>query len=154
MTIDFTIPASEAEKIGREVERQLWMVRSEVQLAMAVALESVVLDNFGSVGIDRPWPWAPLSPAYAKKVGRSYATLEVTGAMKQAVTVGNDDPEMSTVSLSDSDVPYSTSHHFGAAKSNLPARRVFPVDEAGECTPFAERVVFDAAVAQLERSLK
>lgn len=100
------------------------------------------MENFGASGVDRPWAWAPLSPAYAKKVGRSYATLVVTGALRNSVkkTEGQD---CAVVSMSDSDVPYATRHHRGSG--NLPARRVFPLNEDGSPTAGVQEAVAAAA---------
>lgn len=153
MTYTLTIPDGELNRVAQELQRKVELVRSDVQLAMAVAFEDTVLNNFGPVGEDRPFDWLPLSPAYAKKVGRTYATLHVTGAMKAAVKIDSQ-MESADVILSDADVAYATPHHrLSAAPPGLPTRRVFPIDEANEVTPMTLAKVINAADEALRRML-
>ncbi len=153
MTYHLNIPSSELDRVAQELERKIELMRSDVQLAMAEAFEETVLNNFGPVGEDRPFDWPPLSPAYAKKVGRTYATLYVTGAMKQAVKIESA-MESADVVLSDSDCAYATPHHkLSAAPPGLPTRRVFPIDEANEVTPMTTAKVVNAADEALRRML-
>lgn len=135
------------------VGRQLWQLRSDAQLAMAQAFESIVLGNFGEVGIDRPISWAPLSPAYAKKVGRTFATLEVSGALKAAVTVDNSNLDYSRVFITKDNVVYALAHQYGNPKGNLPARPYFPIENTGELTPFAKSEVMNAALQTIQEGL-
>lgn len=164
MTYTLTIPSSELGRVAQELQRKIELVRSDVQLAMAEAFEDTVLNNFGPVGEDRPWEWQPLSNrspvgrAYIKEVGRTYATLERTGAMKSAVKIESS-MESADVVLSDSDCSYATRHHKGIPEGNrayfaLPSRRVFPIDEANEVTPYTFRKVVDAAADALGRMLR
>lgn len=131
-------------EMNGELDRYFNSIKVEVQGAMADAFYEVVMGNFGTLGFDRPWDWAPLSPAYARKVGRSYATLFVTGALKDSVKHESVNPDAASVWVSDGDVPYATAHHYGVASKNLPARRVFPVDLAGHVTQLTLDWVTDA----------
>ncbi len=135
--------------MGAEVERHFESIKLEVQAAMAAAFYEIVMGNFGTIGTDRPWDWSPLSPAYARKVGRSYATLHVTGALQASVKQDATSPDAASVSMSDADVPYATAHHYGVPGRNLPARRVFPLDLAGHVTQFSSDYVVDAAKTKL-----
>ena len=128
---------------------------AQAQKAMTEAYYAVVQANFGPTGWDRPWEWAPLSDrsavgrAYIQQVGRTYATLHLTGAMQNAVKM---DPETGTVSLSDSDVPYATRHHNGAWP--LPPRRVFPMRADGKATQRTLELVTQAAQVGVQAALR
>jgi phage gpG-like protein len=125
-----------------------------MQAAMAAAYVDVVAGNLGNTGVDRPFAWAPLSPAYAKKMGRTHATLYVTGDLARAVKVDNSLAQHSTVSVSDDDVPYATAHQYGYPPHNLPARPYFPFDPTtGETTPFTLELVQQAAQDALDQHL-
>lgn len=163
MTYTLTIPDRELNRVAQELQRKVELVRSDVQMAMAVAFEDTVLNNFGPVGEDRPWDWQPLSNrspigrAYIQEVGRTYATLERTGAMKAAVKIDSQ-MESADVVLSDADCSYATRHHKGIPEGNrayfaLPSRRVFPIDEANEVTPMTVEKVRNAADEALRRTL-
>jgi len=150
VTININIEVNVNVFLGPVIER-LESIRQPVQSAMADAYCGVVLENFGASGVDRPWAWAPLSPSYAKKVGRSYATLVVSGALKNSVKK-TDGRECSTVSMSDSDVSYATRHHHGGG--NLPARRVFPIREDGSSTPGVVEAIVGVAQQKVAEVLK
>lgn len=159
LDIQVTLDEATVSRATEATERLLWQIKSDAQLAMGEAYEQVVLNNFGPFGVDRPWPWAPLSPAYAKKVGRTYATLLVSGAMRQQLRVDNDSPDACVVSMSDDGVPYATVHHHGNPDGNaghpgLPARRVFPMRDDGSPTEYARQRVFDAALEAVREGLK
>ena len=150
---DLNISAAEAHDMGVNIEHELWKLKSNVQLAMGIAFESVVLNNFGFLGEDRPDEWPPLSPAYAKKVNRTWATLQVDGTLRAAVKLDNSDLDFAKVSASNSDVPYATAHQHGVAERNLPARPYFPMDPQGEVTDYTKGVVREAAINALREEL-
>ena len=132
--------------------------RPDVLAAMRDRFYDIVTENFGVAGPDRPWAWHELSPKYAAKVGRTYATLEVTGALRDSLMKGGTEGDTTTVSMSDSSVPYATAHHEGAPAGNrghpgLPARRVFPIFETGDVMPWTFNEVLEAARAALGREL-
>ena len=125
-----------------------------VQAAMAEQTRDIVMSNFGATGVDRPLPWEPLSNHapyfYAQKVGRPFATLYVTGAMAGAVRTTND-PEASSVSLSDADCSYASKHHYGT--DGMPIRRVFPINLDGSITQYTMDAVISAAAQELQEAL-
>jgi phage gpG-like protein len=150
MTFSATISPESIASFSTAVKSRLEAARQPVQAAMAETLFNVVDANFGSVGWDRPFEWAPLSPSYAKKVGREFATLFVTGALK-ATLEKESGPEVASVSMGNSSqVPYALAHHYGVAQNNLPARRVFPLDESGKVTDKTVAVVIQSAKAALK----
>jgi len=126
-----------------------WAV-GEAQAAMAARYGEIVRSNFGESGLDRPSAWPPLSPSYAKEVGRTYATLFVSGALFSAVRV---DAQDARVSASNADAPYATAHQFGNPAGNLPARPYFPVAADGGPTEYTRGEVLAAAAAALGRAL-
>jgi phage gpG-like protein len=140
------------------VAQAIEKARPKVLKAMSDRCYAIIMANFGIAGPERPWAWEPLSYAYAQKVGRTFATLEVSGALKASVVQGGFEGESTTVSMSDSSVPYATAHHFGSPSGNrkhpgLPARRVFPVDERGEVLDWTRSEVAEAARQALQEAL-
>jgi hypothetical protein len=139
---------------------RLEALRQPVQAAMADAMEGIVLANFGSQGFMRPWDWQPLSAKYAKKVGRTYATLFVTGALKSTLRKDTSDPDGASVTMGNNGlVNYALAHHHGnpgnfgttvEGSGELPARRVFPLDEADHPTPESVELVRQAALSKLK----
>ena len=120
-----------------------------VQADMASRYAEVVRGNFGREGVDRPAVWPPLSPAYARKVNRTYATLYVSGALFDAVKV---DAAAGRVSASNADVPYATVHQTGGG-NNIPPRPYFPILDNGNPTEYAVAEVLDAAERAVRREL-
>lgn len=149
---DLTISQQELNAMGSAIGKQLWAIRSNVQLRMAIAFEEIVLGNFGFLGIDRPDEWPPLSPAYAKKVNRTWATLQVDGTLRAAVNVDNSNLDFGKVSVKDSDVPYATVHQYGGG-NNVPARPYFPMDTNGVITDYTQNYVREAAIQALREEL-
>lgn len=120
--------------------------------AMSGRFLEVVHGNFGIAGVDRPNQWAPLSPAYAKKVGREIATLRLTGALEAAIVRGGFEGDSVTVSVSNSDVPYATVHQTGSTR--MPKRPYFPIDDQGEVLDWTRGQVIESAQEALGRELK
>lgn len=152
MNFNLTISADSLRQMEAAFAQRLDRTRDTVQAAMADAYKGIVDANFGSGGFSRPWPWAPLSPEYARRVGRRFATLYVTGALKG--TVQKEAPAggaPAEVSMSNTGlVPYAMAHHFGnpagtRQRPGLPARRVFPMNEDGSPTQIAASTVAQAA---------
>ena len=141
MNITYTFDEA---KLERDLESTLAAVQEPVEGIMAKAFEDCTRANFGMVGFERPNDWPPLSPLYALKVGRTYATLEVTGAMKsQLRTEGN------VVKLTDDSVDYALHHEKG---KGVPVRSVFPM-QGGECMPLTLADVVRAAGMKLNQIL-
>lgn len=153
MSVQFNVDPATIQGFERETMQRFEAARPAALAAMGSRLHELVLANFGIAGVDRPADWAPLSPDYARKVGRQIATLHVSGALKDAVKVGGSEGDSITVSVSDSDVPYATVHQHGGG-NNIPARPYFPVDESGEVMPYTAGEVRAAGVAALKEALK
>lgn len=164
-TINVSINITVNVNINLEpVARALEGLRQPVQEAMADGMFGIVEANFGSTGLMRPWDWQPLSQAYAKKVGRSFATLHVTGALKSTLQKDASDPDSAKVSMGNNGlVRYALAHHHGnpgnfgwtqPGSGELPARRVFPIDEADNVTPEAVRIVVRKAKDAVKEALK
>lgn len=154
MEIVAEIPQSEIDRFGDELQRDFDSIRQEVQGAMADAYYSVVIQNIGDTGFDRPAPWPPLSPGYAKAVGRKHATLFVTGKLMSAIRKDNSSADAATVSVSDNDCEYAVAHQYGYPPKNLPARPYFPFDpQTGETTPFTLDLIQSVAEFALEKAL-
>ena len=160
MTVTISITPGSLEAMQSALGAKFEALRQPVQAAMAEQYLEVVQSNFGATGLDRPWPWEPLSDrsavgkAYIKKVGRTYATLFETGSMF-STTLHSDsaNPEAATVSMVDSaEAPYATRHHHGGG--NLPARRVFPMNEDGTCTEMTLGMVRDAAIQTVKENFR
>lgn len=126
--------------------------------AMRDRLYDIIMANFGIAGPERPWAWHPLSDAYARKVGRPYATLHVTGALQDSILKGGLQGDSTVVEMSDLAVPYATAHHDGSPEGNrghpgLPARRVFPLQDDGEVLPWTRDQITEAAARALQEAL-
>ena len=151
MNIDFQINVAEFENM---VESKIENVKLHVAEAMTATVYDIVMRNFGSPpGLDRPAVWDDLSESYAKRVGRTYATLNKTGAMKAAIQKPFN-ADGGRVYLSKGDCVYALAHHFGYKKNNLPARRVFPINEDGSITDYTIAAVTAAAETALREALK
>ena len=153
MTATLTIDQSELRALDGAVRAAVERARPHILKAMEGAMYDAVMDNFGPTGKDRPWPWHPLSEAYARRVGRKHATLQVSGALQASVqhyTFIAGDESCAVVSMDDGRVPYALAHHYGVPDGNrshpdLPARRVFPLDSSGEVLPATWVRVVEAA---------
>lgn len=152
-TLQVRLGQADAAAFADSIYEQFESVRQDVQGAMGECFFEIVRSNFGKFGIDRPISWIPLTPDYAKRVGRDYATLFVSGALESAIQLDNSEPDFCRVSVSDDDVPYATVHQFGGG-NNVPARPYFPIDSAGYPTPYAQGEVTNAAMSALAWALK
>lgn len=153
MKYSLNITQTEANAMAGELLDRMKEVQGKVEFKMAETFQDCVLQNFGATGPYRPWSgWAPLSPRYARTVGRDYATLEVSGRLKQNVLIElrGDNFE---VTSSDDRVPYATVHQFGGG-NNIPAREYFPLLESGDVTRQVEDIVVEAAREELRRLLE
>lgn len=138
-----------AERLMRQAEK----LRSPVHNAMAVQFRQCVFDNFGPSGMFRPFQWAKLSPRYARKVGRDYATLNVTGKLRSAIKMASSEVK-GTVSVSKADCDYSLAHQFGYEKNNLPARPYFPINTDGTVLNAVKELVRRSAALALTANLR
>ena len=153
VAVKFSIPEAAITALGRNLKTEIEPARQSAQNAMADIFHQITLSNFGMQGMDRPSEWADLSPAYAKKVHREAATLNVSGALIGAIKVAYAE-DASTVSVSSDDIPYALAHQFGNPKGNLPARPYFPIDVNGQVTQYTREQVLDIAKIQFARELR
>lgn len=150
----FTINVNESDlaMLEQDLTAELEKHRVPVQMAMTYRLYDIIMNNFGEAGEDRPFDWIALTPAYAKKVGRPHATLEVSGRLRYSIQVDGALPEGGRVWVTDADVPYATVHQWGGG-NNIPARPYFPVDAAGNVTEYTTNEVIEAGRQEMERLL-
>jgi len=113
--------------------------------AMGAKLFEMTNANFGASGKSRPNTWPSLKSKYAKRVKRTYATLDLTGRMYQnnRMTIHADSVTCSWLE------PYALFHQTGTSK--MPRRGFVPMDESGTLTPFAQRKIIEAASRVVER---
>lgn len=137
---------------GAQITQAFAKVKSPVQFTMAQRFRDLTLANFGIAGVDRPVAWPPLTYAYAQKMKREYASLFVTGRLHDAIQVGGSEGDSTTVSVSNSSVPYATVHQYGGG-NNIPARPYFPMDKQGNVMPYTFGEVVAAAQEELVRLL-
>lgn len=153
MRAQLNITSSELNMMEASIKGQIDEASKKIEWAMAQKFQECVLANFGASGPYRPWSgWPPLSPAYAKKVGRTYATLEVSGRLKSAVLIDLKENNRFSVVAEDSRVPYATVHQYGGG-NNIPAREYFPMTEDGEVTRQVQDIVLEAAYKAAQEAI-
>ena len=157
MTTTLTITQADLGNFTAGIERTIAKHQNKIVGAMQDKLFECIMGNFGPTGFDRPWPWYPLSAKYAKRVGRSYATMFVSGALAGAVNKSGVENGTASVSL-DLGLEYAGAHHYGRPDGNrkhpgTPARRVMPVDSNDEVTPATFLAVQEAARDALREAL-
>lgn len=144
MTVEIAIDESELVNL---VTNEFDKIRVPVQDAMAERFEIMVKQNIGSQDGDyRPTEWSPLSKGYAKRVGRPYATLKLTGELENSIARESSSDEASVVCS----ISYAAEHQYGEGK--LPARPFFPI-MSGEFTDIAVEQCVDAAKVKLQELL-
>jgi phage gpG-like protein len=153
VAVKFSIRQTSLNGLAPYLKSEIEPARQSAQNAMADIFHQITLSNFGMQGMDRPSEWADLSPAYAKKVHREAATLNVSGALHSAIKVAYAE-DASTVSVSSDDIPYALAHQFGNPKGNLPARPYFPIDANGQVTQYTREQVLDIAKIQFAQELR
>lgn len=153
MNITLQVEAASLNSARVAIASRVESVRLPVHQSMAAMFYAVVLSNFGPTGFDRPWEWAPLSESYAKRVGRTFATLYVTGALRSTIAATADE-NAGLVSMGKTgQVPYSLAHHYGNPAGNLPARRVFPLQLDGTVTDTTKMLVLQEAITKVREML-
>lgn len=158
MRTQLNITSTQLNQMESGIKSQIDEAAKTIEWAMAEKFQECVLANFGPSGPYRPWSgWHDLSPAYAKKVKRTYATLFVSGALKGNVLIELEGKNFKVVS-DNSRVPYATAHQEGNPKGNrghpgLPAREYFPMTEDGEVTRQVQDIVLDAAYRAAQEAL-
>lgn len=122
-------------------------VRQQLLGRGGAELLRICRENFGASGKDRPVEWAPLSPRYAKRVKRPYATLDLTGKLFQSGTLNVSD-DRAVVSFEDEKASW---HQYGTEK--MPARPFMPF-WGDRISPYAERRIVTAMQLELQRLLR
>lgn len=149
MKARISITPDTLEGMDREVLKLIKGAKHQVEAAMAARYHEIVLANFGESGVDRPIDWPPLGNVYAKLMGRTFATLYVTGALFDSVEI---DPQSAKVSVRNTGaVPYALVHQFGGR--NTPPRPYFPMTPDGTALPWTVQEVQQAAADALARAL-
>jgi len=151
MNVTFNVAPGSDDLLGNFIAEAIAEARPAVNAAMGKRFYELVQGNFGIAGVDRPMHWAPLSPAYARKVGRTIATLDLTGNLRSAIMVGGTEGESVTVSVSDGMIPYASVHQTGGTR--MPQRPYFPIDDDGEVMPYTASEVVAAASKALGEEL-
>jgi hypothetical protein len=130
-------------------------VKIPIQAAMAGRFAEICRENIGSAfGAHRASDWTDLTDKYAKRVGRTEATLFLTPA--EAAKIGGEsgklfnsiqvDPYPQEAAVVFSDCEY--------AAVQQKTRPFFPMTPDGEITPYAKDEVTRAAQNELDRILK
>ena len=141
---------------GWEGDSAFWdNIKVVAQDAMAIRLSDIVLQNFGTEGIDRPTEWPQLHPVYAATHhdGDRTPTLVLSGELRSSIDVELGKPEYASVFTN---CPYAAAHQYGESENpdqNLPARPFFPITEDGELTEYAQAQLVEAAEQALAREL-
>jgi phage gpG-like protein len=115
-------------------------------------LRRSILSNFGRVGLYRPSVWPPLSPDYARRVRRPYATLLVTGRLRDSIRFEVTGTTV-VAEVRDEDVPYASVHQYGGG-NNIPARPYFPIDRDGEVIPTVMQNILMRMALAFKRALR
>jgi phage gpG-like protein len=137
------------DDLQRDIENQLGTVTSPAENAMAQRFWQITRSNFGYFGIDRPYTWPPLSARYSRKVGRTVATLIVSGHLRDSVHI----EDGNKVVVNSDDCPYALAHAYGSRKTNLPPRMYFPIDAQGQPLPWTAEQLAQAAQAKINSLL-
>jgi phage gpG-like protein len=142
----------DTSSIEGQVNELFEKARGPMQAAMANRYASIVHNNFGTSGEDRPFPWPSLGGAYAFKYhgGDRTPRLILTGELQASIQIyeGNDYAAVWT------DNDHADLMQWGSEaddRFNVPARPFFPLYENGTLTPYAESECIMAAQNALNR---
>ncbi len=122
-------------------------VRRQILGAGGAELLRLSRENFGVSGPERPIEWAPLSKDYAKRVKRTYATLDLKGDLYRSGRLNVSD-DRAVVSFEDRKASW---HQFGEGK--MPPRPFMPM-YGNRLSPSAERRVTTAMALELQKILR
>jgi len=125
--------------------------RDAILRRLGAKFKFLTIQNFGNSGTDRPSPWKTLTKRYSKRVGRTNATLDLTGELMRSIRVSQPNGESITVYTDDKK---SESHQFGSTNQNIPARPFFPIDGNGNPTPRGMRILETTAQLEAQRILR
>lgn len=98
-------------------------------------LQDIAMMNFGADGMARPNEWRALTKKYANAAhgGDRTPTLILSGHLLASFRHTFTDSQATLTNVAE----YADAHHFGELWRNLPMRRYYPVDDAGNLTDFA-----------------
>jgi len=127
-------------------------IKMGVQNAMANRFATVVDNNFGDSGEDRPGVWPILTKRYADEYKGTDRTpnLQLMGDLQSSIEIDEMNPDESSVFTNN---PYAMDHQMGVAKRNLPARPFFPISEDGVVTDYTTEQCLRAAEIEINRIL-
>ena len=146
MSITVSIANEELAKMTDAILGAIESAQPAVEEHMAKVYCDIVKSNIGDSGPAREIEWAPLVPWYAKKVGRSHATLRVTGELLASIK-----PVQNTVEANSS---YAAAHQEGVLSKNLPRRPFFPMKANNDPTEYAQNAMQNAAADKLSEVLQ
>lgn len=122
-----------------------------IQGAMAERFFEITRNNFGFSGEDRPIEWEPLKDEkYAKKVGRDYASLFLTGDLESSINIDTSQVSGAVVWIDDGQ-PYAQVHQWGYEEGGIPARPFFPMFPDGSFTSYTFNEVTQAAEIEFNK---
>jgi len=127
-------------------------IKMGVQNAMANRFATVVDNNFGDSGEDRPGVWPILTKRYADEYKGTDRTpnLQLMGDLQSSIEIDEMNPDESSVFTNN---PYAMDHQMGVAERNLPARPFFPISEDGVVTDYTTEQCLRAAEIEINRVL-
>lgn len=151
MNFSLSIDMISIERLSAEIFER---AKPDMLATMANRYASIVHNNFGDSGEDRPFPWPSLSGAYAFKYhgGDRTPRLQLTGELQASIQIYEGD-DYSAVWT---DNPYAETMQWGSEaddRFNVPARPFFPLYENGTLTPYSEAECIMAAQNALNRHL-
>ena len=131
--------------LAEQIQAKFEEVRVPIQAAMANRFASIVHNNFGFEGEDRPKSWPSLSFDYAQHYHRGVdvPTEILSGDMMNSVRIEENNPDAASVFV-DPSIEY--------AASQQATRPFFPM-LGGQLTPYAIDEVTRAAQNKAERLL-
>ena len=139
--------------LAEQVQAKFEEVRVPIQAAMANRFASIVHNNFGQEGEDRPTQWPMLSRNYANAFhdGSRIPTETLSGDLQSSIQIDETNPDAAVVWT---DCPYAAEQQNGSA--HVPARPFFPIIGVGSgasLTPYTLDQVMRAAENEAERLL-
>ena len=153
LNADIAISSLQLGAMDKRIIARAEKTRAPVHAAMASQFLQCVYENFGASGSFRIHEWAKLSAAYARRVNRDYATLNVTGKLRSAIKKSSSEVN-GRVSVSKGECDYALAHQYGYEKNNLPARPYFPIRPDGSVLGSVKQLVIASAKLALTATLR
>lgn len=123
--------------------------RMRMQASMANRMASIIDNNFGQSGEDRPSAWPQLNDRHARRFhgGDTTPTLELSNDLRTSIRIDNDVDAASVWTENE----YAAAHQWGNA--HIPPRPFFPMSEQGDLTEYSASEMERVAFETLERIL-